>query len=197
MSKSLSFALIIALLLGAFLLWKNSEDSTRGNGKGSEKKRWKDFSSSTGNFKVQFPSLPQHANEILKDPKTKEKKDYDMYVSEGDHGNIYMINVITFMENKHPLNEEVALKGIVNDMLSANPNSTMKRMDMATFQKAKAIDFSIEKDQTTIDGKAFIVGKKLYVLSHVAENSKHQPEDFNFFVNTFQLLSEKKETSIQ
>lgn len=150
--------------------------------------KWHEFTSPSGSFKVLLPTLPQHATERLDDPKTKEKRQYDMYVSEKDNGTIFMISIITLLDQKEAKLDESMLSSVMSDMLATNPENKVKLMQMGTYKQFPAIDFSIENNQLSIDGKAFIEGQTLYLLTSVGKINQYMKQEFDFFVNSFELL---------
>lgn len=149
---------------------------------------WHEFTPPSNKFKVMFPTLPQHATSKLNEPKTNEPRQYDMYVSEKDNGTIFMISIITILQhsNGYAINEK-ALTSVINDILANNPNGKIKTMELGSYKEYPAIDFSIENDKVNIDGKAFIVGNTLYLLTSAANMDHYQRSEFDFFLKSFQL----------
>lgn len=187
---------VAALAIVGFLVFKFSQNSSESNVQRQQLQeqdetqfhKWHEFSSPTAKFKVQFPTLPQHATDTIDDPKTKELREYDMYVSEKENGTIFMISIIKMM-NKDVKIDENALTNVMNDILATSPQSKLKTMQMGTYQAHPSLDFSIENDQVNIDGKAFLDGNTLYLLTSAAKLPNYQKDEFNFFVNSFELLN--------
>lgn len=152
---------------------------------------WHEFSPPSAKFKVLVPTPPQHATEKFEDPKTKENRKYDMYVSEADNGTIFIISQIAMMEPTAKIDQNV-LTNVMNDILSANPKSKLKNMQMGKYHENPSLDFSIENDQVNIDGKAFISGNTLFMLTSVAKLANYKKPEFDFFVNSFQLTPESE-----
>lgn len=195
MSKTLWLASGVAVAIVGFLFLRTVESPSRVNRQemtvaSNDTKQiqdWHEFSPASEKFKVSFPVLPQHATESLVDPKTKETRQYDMYVSEKDNGTIFMISLITMLENSQAkINDEV-LKNVIDDLVSTNPHSKIKSMKMGSYREYPAMDFSIESDKVNIDGKAFIVGNTLYLLTSVAKVEDYKSSEFDYFMNSFQL----------
>ena len=153
---------------------------------------WHEFTAPSGNFKVLFPALPQHATENVDDPKTKEKRKYDMYVSQQDNGTIFMISRITFPDlgSKEESNE--ILKQIMNDMVASNPSNKLSMMQEGDYKGHPSIDFSIENGELTIDAKTFIVDDTLYILTRIVKSQNYTRDEFLFFVNSFELIPSGK-----
>ena len=154
---------------------------------------WKEIQSKNGEFTVQFPVLPQHTYENRKDPQTQEVRRYDIYVSEKGNGTIFMITMITFPAGKITESGGKLLNNAMNDMLQTNSKNKLKTMKIGSFQKAEALDFSIENDQIVIDGKAFMLGNTLYVLSAIGKNETYNTKEFDHFANSFKLKSQNAE----
>lgn len=152
-----------------------------------EFQKWHEYSPPSGKFKVLLPTLPQQAQEKLQDPNTKETRQYEMYVSEKEDGTIFMISVITMLETGQNKIDDGVLKKVVNDLMTTNPKNKVKKMEKGSYKEYPAMEFSIENDQVNIDGKAFLAGTTLYLLTSAAQLQNYQRPEFDFFVNSFQL----------
>jgi hypothetical protein len=148
---------------------------------------WHEFTSPSKTFSVKLPVLPQHATERLSDPKTHNIRDYDMYVSEEQNGTVFMISLITFLDQSHAANAEYLLTNIMNDMVAANPKNKLITTKMTTFQRHKAIDFSIGNDQAHIEVKAFVVDATLYILTMISKSENQSANEFKYFIDSFQM----------
>lgn len=146
---------------------------------------WHEFVSPMQKFKVLLPTLPQHAQENVNDPKTHQRKEYDMYVSEKDNGTVFMISLIT-IGSEGQLNEE-ALSNVMHDMLTGNPRSKLKNVKMGKYHGYPSLDFSIESEQAIIDGKVFLSGSTLYLLTSASRPEQYSRQEFDYFVNSFEL----------
>lgn len=155
-----------------------------------ELQNWHEFTPQSNGFKVLFPTLPQHATEKLNDPHTNESRLYDMFVSQKENGNIYMISVITLLDPTIKLNESM-LSSVVDNMVTASPTTKVTKMEMGNYKTYPSIDFSLESPQGYVDGKAFLVGNRLYMLTGVSNLTNYNRMEFDFFVNSFQLTSDK------
>lgn len=139
-------------------------------------------------FKLLFPTMPQHASESIIDPKTKELKKYDMYVSEKGTGSIFMLTTITFPENKKFDNADDILKNMVNDMVNVNPKNKLENMKEGTFKNMKSVDFSIVNDDVHLQGKEFINGQTLYVLAAMEKKQSYSEKEVQHFFESFDIL---------
>lgn len=149
--------------------------------------KWKEFSPPSNKFKVLFPAVPQHAQEKLQDPNTKENRQYEMYVSEKDDGTIFMISAITMLDNTNPKIDDTVLKNVINDLLASNPKNKVNKIEKGTYKGNSSLEFSIRNDQVNIDGRAFLVGNTLYILTSAAKIENYHKPEFDLFANSFEL----------
>ena len=203
MSKNWWLAGLAALIIGGFTLFYFSRDFSSSGTQHKELKEyadaefetWHEYTAPEGKFKVLLPVLPQHGQDIVDMPNAPGKREYDLYVSEKDDGTIFMISLITIM-NKENLDENT-LTAVMNDILKASPNNKLKTMTKGKYKEFPAMDFSIENGHVNIDGKAFLVDNKLYLLTTVSQLTNYKKQEFEFFLNSFQLPdgvpSKKKE----
>lgn len=157
------------------------------NGEAVNYAKWHLFAAPNGKFKVLFPALPQHASENVVDPKTKEVRQYDMYVSEKNDGTIFMITEIMFPAPVDTATADTLLKKAMNDMVESNPKNKLKTMSFKDTHSTKALNFAIQNEQIEISGEAFLAGETLYVLTTLGKAGSYNPKEFDFFTNSFQL----------
>jgi len=155
---------------------------------------WHEFSSPHEDFKVLIPSLPQHASEIIKDPKTQKNQKYDVFVSEADDGTVFMITLITPLEGTDEKSEDL-LNRVIQDLSKASEKSKILKKKTGVYKGYPSIDFSIENPQVTVNGKAFVKDKTLYMLSSVTKAERYAKEEVDFFINSFQLTSGSMDTT--
>lgn len=148
---------------------------------------WLEFSSPEGEFTVLFPTLPQHATENLTDPKTNEVRNYDMYVAEKNDGTIFMISLISFPDNAIIHNKRELMEQMMNDMMASNPNNELRDKSFVEWKGRESLDYVFGNKEMTIDAKTFLVDKTLYVISRIARVENYNTNEFNFFVNSFEL----------
>lgn len=148
---------------------------------------WHEFSPSTGDFQILVPTLPQHVTKTFSNPMTKDVRKYDMFVSEKDNGTIFMISQITFLEINSAKLDESMLHSVLDDMLASNKDNKLKSLKNSQFEQNPALEFTIENEQVMIDGKTFLVGKTLYLLTTVAKKELYKPKETEIFFNSFGL----------
>ena len=80
------------------------------------------------------------------------------------------------------------LQNLIKEMLTTNPKNQIKDLKTSEWHKGKAVDFDLENEGASVNGKAFIEGDTVYVLSVATTPEFANPQEFNFFVNSFQLM---------
>lgn len=211
MSKTLSILIAIVVVTVSILLMYNLKNSYKLlpiNDSQTEAetplvddttklRNWREFSSSTGHFKVLFPTIPQHATDVISDPKTKEPRKYDTFVAAENGGPAYMVSAITFPRNLEDDMLEETLHSVVEDMLARNKANKLNSKDFGKIGKYKALDFVITNGEMSIAGKVFAEGDTLYILSLVTKSENFNKKDLDFFVNSFTMQDAPKQSSEQ
>lgn len=195
MSKMMTLIGLAGLVVVGLVVFRFTQTSSSGSAfkeemeewSALELQKWHEFTSPSHHFKVLMPTLPQHAKEKINDPTTKEARAYDMYVSLKDNGSVFMISLISLLDNPAKTLDPSMLSNVVDNMVSGSPNSKVKKMEMGKYKEYPSIDFSFENPDANVDGKAFIVGNTLILLTGVAKPSDYNQKEFDFFVNSFQL----------
>lgn len=151
---------------------------------------WKEYSPESKKFSASFPVVPQNATEVVPIPKSDKKRVYDMFVSEQINGTIYMISQITYPNDYDTSAEKTLLHMIVDEMMTSNPNNKLDKIADEVFQGHKAVAFTIENKEIKIEGKTFMVGKMLYILTYMAKTPDFTDVEFDHFIKSFKLLNE-------
>lgn len=195
MARALIVLIFVALAAAGYLIFNNYQSvykvlpgDVNQPAQVGEYDTWRPFSSDDGAFSVLFPALPQRAEDSLPDPDSGEVRKYDMYVAEKNNGSIFMVSLITYSENEE-LSAAMLLKTVKDEMVAAHPANKLISSETGTFEGHPAIDFSIENPDAHIDGKAFIVGRTLYLLTHVAKRDQYRRDEFDHFLHSFKLAS--------
>ena len=201
MTKYFTIFVIIALFLTGVLTYQLSKDPSRLvpiQDKDSdlgldifEFQNWRDYSSPNGKFKVKLPTFPQQATENINDKNTGETRNYEMYVAEKQDGTIFMISLITFQNFAETFFEKDKLmRTIMNDMMESNPNNELHSVETGKYKEFDSLDFSFGNAEMNIDAKTFIVDDTLYVLTRIVKSQESDHNEFNFFINSFDISSE-------
>lgn len=216
MSKNLTvFSIIVVVCIGYFLVHnlKNSyellpfneslSENTFSSNSSSQAKNlqssitepheWKEFSSPSEYFKVLLPSYPQHTVAHNVDPKTKEQRKYEAFVSPDKSGAVFMINAVSYASIVTDEALEESLKNVVNEMLERNKGNKLKDMHFKSFRDKKSLEFSLINGDLYIGGLIIANDKTIYILSMIDKESSFNSEEMNFFINSFEL-TEKNAT---
>ena len=152
----------------------------------TDSQNWVDYVPSSNKFKAKFPKLPQHAVDRSKDTKTQELKQYEMYVSE-NNGQVFMISVISFLEQKHGKDDEIIIKNVIDDMVSSNSGNKLEKIQFEDYKGLKDAIFVISNNNYSISGLAFVKSNQLYVLSTLAKTPEESKKEFDYFIKSFDL----------
>lgn len=148
---------------------------------------WREFKAPQGTFQAKFPTVPQHASQSVRDPKTQQLREYEMYVGEEGNGSIFMVSVIDFPNSKE--NPETLKKTIMNDLLVSNPQNQLKSMKVGTYKLFSTVDFVITGPDKTINGRVFSDGNNLYLLTGIFNNAYVELNEYEYFINSFEWMT--------
>jgi len=152
---------------------------------------WREFTSAIGNFRVMLPAVPLHAEESLPVPDSETVLKYNMYASETNDGATYMISLITYPEAIDTSKPENMLENVMNEMTSANPTNKLRSLNFHEYLGHKALDFFIESPEIVVSSRAFVSGKTLYLLTMIDKQEQYKEDEFLYFLNSFELLSDE------
>jgi hypothetical protein len=190
MARLISWILGLLILLGAIYWWRTTQDrddSLRAKQHAMNFTDWHEYTDPDNQFKVRLPTLPHEAQQNVADPKTKDLLNYQIFVSPREDGSIYSISIIEFPHKEGVKYDDEFIKEYLDHMFKSNPKNTIKQFDMANFRQRRALNFRVENAEANVFGKAFLDGKTLYVLS-LTTTPEQQAEDFDYFVNSFELV---------
>lgn len=149
---------------------------------------WVEYTAPKGQFHVVLPDYPHHSVDAIVDPDTHEIREYEIYIAAAGSGSVYSINLISFPQNKAAVYDDSFLESYVNKLLMSNPKNVLKKLDKTSYNHGSAVDFSVETENRTLNGKAFMKGATLYVLSTTSPGGQEiDPREFDLFLNSFQL----------
>ncbi|NGX43050.1 MAG: hypothetical protein K940chlam7_01341 [Chlamydiae bacterium] len=199
MAKYLSIFVVVALVLASYLIFNYAKETYRIFPIEEEKspvslevynfQNWHEFTGTNGEFKVLFPTLPQHATENIKDPKSNETRKYEMYVSEKDDGTIFMISLITFPDKTADSDGDSLMRAMMNDMMAASPDNELRTMESGKYKGYNSLDFAFGNNELSVDSKTFMVNNTMLVLTRIVKTENYNTNEFNFFINSFELSS--------
>lgn len=152
---------------------------------------WQDFVSSGGNYKVSFPSYPQHVSETLKLQGGKVSIKYDAYIAELGVEALYMVLIAEYPKTHVRPDPEAGLKAFLNGILSHGESSRLVEVEWQEFQGFSAVDFLVDNTGILLRGRAVMVDNSLYLIAMESHQSRFRQENFKYFVETFSLVKGK------
>ncbi len=204
MTKTIIFIVLATLLIGVILVStrtintdKNLSRTKAGQAAAPVYLNWREFIDQSRKFKILLPSTPQYIKETLEIPKSDKKRRYEIYVSEGLNGSVFMINLITYPSDVDTSNIDQILHDTVYEIISTHPSNQLKELTETIYQNQQAVDFHVINQNFDVQGKAFMVEKTIYLLTYIAKASDVDMDEYQHFLNSFQLLSKMAKASLQ
>ena len=188
---------VVAILIYVFFRRSSEElpkglreaDLNEGNQAQIEpKKEWKKYVSQNGQFTVLLPAMPQFASEVVPLSPDKGYIKYDMYLSrDAKSGSTFMISIIQYPQDFDTASADSILDGVMKEMLAGNANNQLDKSQKRTFKNYPSLTFSIMNQDYALHCEAFLIGKKLYVLTMIDRNGQTLDVLFQKFLDSFQL----------
>lgn len=148
---------------------------------------WKEFEPKSGLFKVMLPHLPQYAKDLVPIPGSDKKRRYDMYASEKIDGTLFLISAITYPPEVDMTDSHEILKQIVEELKNSKSDNQITNLKDSLFKTYHAEDFTIINKELQVEGKAFIVGNTVFVLSYVVKEDHFDSSEYQHYIDSFQL----------
>jgi hypothetical protein len=196
LAVNIIFAVILIGIIGSILLTFLNQPSDKTD-KTIERlteyftsEEWKEFNSTIGQFKVLFPVYPEYSVETMPIPDTQEEITVNMYIAGQSDGTTYMVGIGSYsLEIPGGYETEMSEDG-VNGVVASTEGNELVSSKLVTFRGYQAIDFLIQnkKENVEIKGKSFLAGQTLYELFVGYYPEKYNENDYNKFINSFQLL---------
>jgi hypothetical protein len=150
---------------------------------------WQKFVPRSRLFKVMLPHKPQYAKDLLPIPDSDKKRRYDMYASEKIDGSLFLISVITYpMEVDTSFPEDI-IRQTVDELMRSKPDNQLSKLDKNLLRTKPAFDFSIDNKDFHVEGQVIMDDKTVYVLSYIARKDEFDPIEYQYFIDSFQLLN--------
>lgn len=188
MGRIAAIIALIVILLGLLFMYHKPQNGDKAVPKAvqSNFEDWHLYTSPSESFKVFLPSLPQNASSTLTDKETNKPRTYNTYVSQKPDGTTFIINVITIAEDKG--GDEKLLSDLVNELVHANKDNQLQDVKNSEFRKFKAVDFKMNNQDVTIQGKAIKKGRHIYLISMMKKGDEPDPNEYLFFINSFEVI---------
>jgi len=155
-------------------------------------KNWKRIHSSEGKCSCTFPKVPEHIQQKMPMKGQENDLQYYVYVADHDRKEVFMVLVAQYPGVVDDENAVKNLEHFLNTLLSQNPNNRLLFADLISVQGYTGMDFFIRTDQVYFKGRAIQANNSLYLLAMECEIPNYQEEHYNFFIESFELHSNKK-----
>jgi hypothetical protein len=76
----------------------------------------------------------------------------------------------------------------MNEMVVANPEARLKRLEFSEYKGYRTLDFLIETPNIYIESRAFLADRNLYLLTLVDKLDMYKEADFLYFRDSFDLM---------
>lgn len=157
---------------------------------------WKSYTSTKGNYSVDFPTDPEHVKQSIEIPKTDLKIEYSTSISEPNEDAVYVVSVWDYPSEVDMSKPEVNLQDGFKGMLSSLPGAKVESMHMTKFQGHDALEFLVHHEDIYFQGMLLLVDNTLYqVFSVYKEGGEMSKSDFNHFFDSFKLLDVGRKSS--
>lgn len=148
-------------------------------------KKWQEFNSTAGQFKVLFPTQPTHETESDVIPGTELTYTMDTYTSEEENGSAYIVSSILYSDDLDSANPNDVLEGALNGMVTSDENNVLVSSEFEYFLGNLAINFLIQNEQVYMRGKTILKGRRLYQALFAYESQNYSDLDYENFINSF------------
>ncbi|MBB65104.1 MAG: hypothetical protein CMO81_08575 [Waddliaceae bacterium] len=149
---------------------------------------WREYNSTDGGFRVEFPAFPQHVKEYYALADTGLLLEYDVYVVEEEDGTIYMMSLITYPQEIDTSDTTAILHGLKEEMMQSNETNALQSEEQTQYKGVDALNFVIQNQEADINSRALMNDHTLYLLSVIDRKNQFQRDDYMHFVNSFELL---------
>lgn len=203
MSRTIPLIGIVIVILVGFLVFHYAKETNQNSSLNTKEPlvsssvsseidlhKWRQFSPSSGKFKVMLPGIPQHVTEMIKDSKSLESRKYDTYATGEENGPMFMLSTIVLKEPINLPETEEVLKKMLQEILARNENNNLKTMKFSNFHNLRALDFSMANGELLIAGKIFAHNNTIYILSMVNKSDIFNPRELSFFIDSFEFLDD-------
>jgi hypothetical protein len=154
---------------------------------------WKEFTPKSGLFKVMLPHPPQTAKDLVAIPGSDKKRRYDMYASEKIDGTLFLISAITYPHDVDTSLTDDILQQTLDELMKSNPDNRISKLKNNNFKTYRTLDFSLNNREFHVEGKILMVGKTVFVLSYITRNKSFNPNEYQKFIDSFELLNKESD----
>jgi len=148
---------------------------------------WKDFNSTAGHFKLQFPSYPSESTKTVPATSTTPELVYTMYGAKDADGNYYVATDITYPDSVDVSNPQSNLEGAVNGSVAA-VKGTLTSSNFTTYAGYPAVDYTMQANGGYVKYRGIMVNHTIYGLG-ITSTTNSFP-NFDKFVNSLSFTTQ-------
>jgi len=149
---------------------------------------WKPVTTRTNDCQIAFPAQPQLIQQALKVSEQGHMLTYDIYLAPLHKEAMCLLLVATYPMPVAQGNELAGLEGLLNGILSHNPDSKVVFADVADHQGHTCVDFLLQSSTSYFRGKAMMAGNKLFLFAIEGKGTKLEEQAFRKFSGSFSLI---------
>ncbi len=155
----------------------------------SKNTEWQQFYAVANNYRVAFPERPEHLQQTLSSQDEQFDMKYDVYVAANNQREVYMVLVAQYPDFVDDSYAELSLETFLNGILHQNAGNQLIFADLVEVQGYKGLDFFIKSsDGVYFKGRAVMAKNQLYLLAMECEVQNYVESNYNYFVNSFQIV---------
>jgi hypothetical protein len=151
---------------------------------------WIVYRSPPERFIVSLPAPPQRAIENVPMPSSEEKIRYDMILSQSKRGTIFLLNIIDYPSSVAITNPEDVLMSAIKEIVGGNQSNQLVKAEKGTFYGLPGIDFVIANPEATIQGRAILKERSLFVISVADHDPQIAQQSFVKLADSFALIEQ-------
>ncbi len=149
---------------------------------------WVEVQDEKGLFKALFPSKPHYKFEEMPIPNTEFNLKNEQYIA-GNEKKAVLILLIFYPQQfikSHLINEEEIVNKIVKNQAAKDPKAKIV-LNPIQYKNHQAYSFRITTDKNIMAGVMFLINNIAYNLTYVESVDSFSEDDFQYFLNHFEL----------
>ncbi len=186
----LSLFLLIVVLVVFYLAIppEKSEDRLSRSSYQEDFSDWVLFIPASGVFQVSLPTSPHYFDSTIDIPFSPKKGAYEIYASTKVNETLFMVSSVIYPGNMDLSDSQETLKALVEQLSHTRPGNRIIHLQETQFDRYPALDFLVDNQNFKIEGIAFLMGQRAYILTYIARKSDFNSREYEHFIHSFSLL---------
>lgn len=148
---------------------------------------WTKIFSKSGECHISFPSAPQMIQQNLPLADGVNRLSYDVYLAPHEDKGVFLLLVATYPAPLSGGHEIAGLEGLLNGIVSHNPENELVYADIIDLLGHPAMNFLVEGGNSYFRGQALMVGNKLYLIAMEGLKGQMDEAVYARFLKSFNL----------